>query len=87
VVNRTRSSLGWSRDDVAALLRRFTGSDPVAYLPEDRTAVDRALVEGRTLVECAPTSPLATALNVLATQVAELPAAHGARRRPWRRRK
>lgn len=80
VVNRTRSSLGWSREDVRELLRRFTGADPVAYLPEDRTAVDRALVEGRTLVECAPASPLAQALDALAVQVAQLPA------RPNRRR-
>jgi len=75
VVNRTRSSLGWSRSDVADLLRRFTGSEPVGYLPEDRAAVDRALVKGRTLVESAPASALATALDELAGQVAELPAA------------
>lgn len=82
VVNRTRSTLGWSRDDVSALLRRFTGDDPVAYLPEDRAAVDRALVEGRTLIECAPTSALAQALDVLAAEAAGLPA--GSRRRRLR---
>ena len=87
VVNRTRSSLGWSRDDIAELLRRFTGADPVAYLPEDRGAVDRTLVEGRMLVECAPTSPLAAALDGLASEVAELPAAsRRPRRTPLRRR-
>lgn len=84
VVNRMRSSLGWSREDVSDLLRRFTGSDPVAYLPEDRAAVDRALVEGRTLVECAPTSALAMALDALAGHVAELPD-RSRRRRLWRR--
>jgi len=87
VVNRTRASLGWSSDDMAQLLLRFTGSEPVAYLPEDRAAVDRALVEGRTLVECAPTSPLATALDSLAGQLAELPAASRRRRRLLARRR
>ena len=87
VVNRARSSLGWSRDDVAKLLQRFTGSEPVGYLPEDRAAVDRAVVEGRTLAECAPTSPLAAALDGLAEQLADLPAASRRRRRmPVRRR-
>jgi len=85
VVNRMRSTLGWSRADVSELLERFTGSTPVAYLPEDRAAVDHALVEGKTLVECAPKSPLAQALDALAAEVTRLPAGSGRRRRPWRR--
>jgi len=74
VVNRVRPSLGWSREDIADLLHRFTGRTPVAYLPEDRSAVDRALVEGKTLVESAPRAPLTRALDALAAQVAPVAA-------------
>lgn len=85
VVNRLRSSLGWSRRDIAGIVRRFTGDDPVAYLPEDRHAVDRSLVAGKTLGECAPGSPLTGALAALAADMAGVPAVQ--RRRRLRRRR
>ena len=69
VVNRVRGGLGWSTDEVGATVARFTGRPPVAYLPDDRAAVDRAWVAGRTLPECAPDSPLRRALGALATEV------------------
>ncbi len=74
VVNRMRPRLGWSREQVAEVLCRFTGCDPVAFLPEDRQATDRAAVEGKTLVECAPSSPLTLALDQLASEVSGVPA-------------
>jgi len=80
VVNRVRSTLGWSRHDIAAILQRFTGTDPVAYLPEDQQAVDRSAVAGKTLPECAPGSPLAVALAALAAEVAGIAVAP---RRRW----
>jgi MinD-like ATPase involved in chromosome partitioning or flagellar assembly len=69
VVNRVRGGLGWSTDEVGATVARFTGRTPAAYLPDDRAAVDRAWVAGRTLPECAPDSPLRRALGALATDV------------------
>ena len=54
VVNRVRAGLGWSHDEIGANVHRFTGLAPSAYLPEDRAAVDKAWVGGRSLVECAP---------------------------------
>jgi MinD-like ATPase involved in chromosome partitioning or flagellar assembly len=69
VVNRVRDGLGWSTDEVGATVARFTGRVPAAYLPDDRAAVDRAWIAGRTLPECAPDSPLRRALERLATDV------------------
>jgi Flp pilus assembly CpaE family ATPase len=40
------------------------------FLPDDRDAVDRALVTGRTLVESAPDSPIVRALTGVADTVA-----------------
>ncbi len=51
VVNRMRPTLGWAEADIAGMLH---GAAPVAgihFLPEDRSAVDRALVAGRSLAE------------------------------------
>jgi len=80
VVNRFRSSLGWSRQDIAGILQRFIRTDPVAYLPEDQQAVDRSAVSGKTLPECAPGSPLAVALAALAAEVTGIEVAP---RRRW----
>lgn len=85
VVNRVRSGLGWSSAEVGATVQRFTGRTPVAYLPEDRPATDRAWVAGRTLPECAPDSPLRRALAAMTTDVigfaTAAPARRGLRRR------
>jgi MinD-like ATPase involved in chromosome partitioning or flagellar assembly len=51
VVNRMRPTLGWAEHDIAGMLRGLVGSAELHFLPEDRAAVDRALVAGRTLVE------------------------------------
>ncbi|MCW2765673.1 MAG: hypothetical protein JWO11_1632 [Nocardioides sp.] len=51
VVNRMRPTLGWSEKDIAAMVSGFTRVAGLHFLPEDRAAVDRALVTGRTLVE------------------------------------
>lgn len=69
VVNRMRSSLGWSEQDVAGTVARVARPSSLTFLPEDRAAADRALVQGRTLVEAAPDSPLARAIADLASQL------------------
>jgi MinD-like ATPase involved in chromosome partitioning or flagellar assembly len=56
------------------------------FLPDDRDAVDRALVTGRTLTESAPDSPLVKALTEVADAVAP-PGGVGAVRRRWLRRR
>ncbi len=69
VVNGVRPTLGWSRDEVAETLERLTGLVPDAFLPYDRTALDRALMHGATLRERASDSPLTAALGTLAQDV------------------
>ena len=66
VVNRTRSGLGWSNDDVAATVRRTCQVEVDAFLPEDAAACDRAVVHGQSLIECAPGSRLTKSLRALA---------------------
>lgn len=51
VVNRMRDTLGWNRRDITGMVEGYTRPLGVHFLPEDRTAVDRALVSGRSLVE------------------------------------
>ena len=51
VVNRMRSSLGWSEKDIAGMVAGFTRLGGLHFLPDDPTTVDRALVAGRTLTE------------------------------------
>lgn len=51
VVNRMRPTLGWAEHDVASMLADLVPAAGLHFLPEDRVAVDRALVAGRTLVE------------------------------------
>ncbi|MGI8614995.1 MAG: AAA family ATPase [Nocardioidaceae bacterium] len=74
VVNRVRPGLGWSTDEIGDTVERFTGLRPVAYLPDDRAATDKAWVTGRTLRSCASGSPLTRALGALAAELAGLPA-------------
>jgi MinD-like ATPase involved in chromosome partitioning or flagellar assembly len=66
VVNRMRSSLGWSGDEVATMVRRTTQLEVEAFLPDDPAACDRAVVHGQSLHECAPGSRLTRALDELA---------------------
>jgi hypothetical protein len=51
VVNRMRPTLGWSEKDIAAMVSGFARTSGLHFLPDDRAAVDRALVSGRMLVE------------------------------------
>lgn len=51
VVNRMRPTLGWAEKDIAGMVAGFTRLSGLHFLPEDRAAVDRALVSGRMLVE------------------------------------
>lgn len=56
VVNRMRSSLGWSEDEVAHMVQGFAPLLSLGFLPEDRAATDRALAGGRTLQETGDSS-------------------------------
>lgn len=66
VVNRMRPSLGWSSDEVAAMVRRTCQLEVAAFLPDDPAVCDRAVVHGQTLPECAAGSRLTRALDRLA---------------------
>jgi MinD-like ATPase involved in chromosome partitioning or flagellar assembly len=51
VVNRSRSTLAWSERDVGGMVEGFARVASLHFLPDDRAAVDRALVAGRSLPE------------------------------------
>lgn len=86
VVNRMRPTLGWAEHDVASMVSGFARPVGLHFLPDDRDAVDRALVTGRTLTESAPDSPLVKALTEVADAIAPPGGASAARRRWLRRR-
>lgn len=46
VVNRNRSTLGWSEKDIAGMVEGFARLLGLHFLPEDRPALDRAMVAG-----------------------------------------
>ena len=46
VVNRMRSTLGWSERDIVGMVEGFARLAGVHFLPDDRAAADRALVGG-----------------------------------------
>jgi len=69
VVNRMRTSLGWSEGDVAGTIRGVQPDARVTFLPDDRAAVDRALMAGRSLVESGD-SALRKAVAALADSLA-----------------
>jgi MinD-like ATPase involved in chromosome partitioning or flagellar assembly len=52
VVNRMRSTLGWTERDIRYLVGGVAPGATVTFLPDDRAAADRSLVSGRPLVEC-----------------------------------
>ena len=86
VVNRMRPTLGWSEQDVISMVAGFARPVGLHFLPDDRDAVDRALVTGRTLTETAPESPVVRALTELADAVTSTEATTSAARRMLRRR-
>jgi Flp pilus assembly CpaE family ATPase len=71
VVNRVRgSAVGGSADSrVRDALARYAGVDDPVLVPDDRPALDAALLAGRTLTEWAPTSPARLAVAELATEL------------------
>ena len=89
VVNRVRSGVGWSADEVAATLLRAMGEVPLGFLPLDQQAVDSAWMRGCAVGEGDDRSPLALALRRLAADLVqtlglrEPPAVRSSR---WRRR-
>jgi MinD-like ATPase involved in chromosome partitioning or flagellar assembly len=66
VVNRMRPTLGWSEREIVGMVEGYARPLGVHFLPDDRAAVDRALVAGRTLGELGE-SRLRTALVELAS--------------------
>jgi MinD-like ATPase involved in chromosome partitioning or flagellar assembly len=85
VVNRMRPTIGWTERDVTRMLSDLAGPVGLHFLPEDRAAVDRALVTGRTVLETDETGALGVAVKELAARVAGGGAA--ARRTRWVRRR
>jgi len=51
VVNRMRSSLGWSEREIAGMVEGFSRVSGLHFLPDDQATTDRALVAGTSLVE------------------------------------
>lgn len=71
VLNRCRPAVG-SATEAQAAVRRFTGLEVSALLPEDRAATDRAWRRGVPLAEAAPRSALRTAVVELARAMTQL---------------
>lgn len=72
VVNRLRSSAvgGSARRRVRDALARYAGVEDLVLVPDDRPALDAALLAGRTLTESAAGSPARIALAGLAASLA-----------------
>jgi len=83
VVNRVRSGAVGAKPEarVSEALARFAGVDEVVFVPDDPAALDAALLEGRSLAECAPSSPVRSAVRGLAARVADVSVPHGRRGR------
>lgn len=88
VVNRVRAgSVG--RDPgrrIRESLQRFAGLERVHLVPEDREALDAAVLHGRVLSESRPGSPAYRAILGLAAELTGVPV-EGRRRRPLRARR
>lgn len=76
VVNRVRASVAGPRPEeaVARALQRYAGVRDAVLVPDDRAAVDSALLEARALHEIAPSSGARRALLRLVRQLTALPA-------------
>ena len=79
VVNRTRPTLGWSDREIRGMVEGFVTPLDVHFLPDDRSAADRALMAGQSLAESGD-SPLRTAMVELAHGVVGEPVARPAGR-------
>lgn len=71
VVNRVRASAAGSApaQSVHEALARFAGVADALVVPDDRPALDRAVLQGRTLTQVAPTSPARRAVEQLAQRL------------------
>lgn len=71
VVNRVRASAVGPKPEqqVRDALARYAGVRDVHLVPDDRPALDAAMLAGRTLVETAPASPARLALAALAERL------------------
>ena len=85
VVNRTRSSLGWTDREIRGMVEGFLTPADVHFLPEDRAAADRALMAGQSLTESGE-SPLRAAMAGVARGVLGEPVKTSSPRRHGRRR-
>ncbi|WP_152192692.1 nucleotide-binding protein [Georgenia satyanarayanai] len=83
VVNRVRGSATGANPEQAVVesLARFAGVSAPVLVPDDRPALDRAVLRGATLAEVAPGSRARVALQELADRVAGPAAGTRARRR------
>ncbi|MFZ2016377.1 MAG: hypothetical protein WAV00_21365 [Nocardioides sp.] len=81
VVNRMRSSLGWTERDIVGMVEGFARLAGVHFVPDDRAAADRALVSGSSVAD-QPESDLARAV----TEVALALVPSSSSDRPGRRR-
>jgi MinD-like ATPase involved in chromosome partitioning or flagellar assembly len=77
VVNRMRPTLGWAEKDIAGMVEGFARPTGLHFLPEDRVAVDRALVAGRMLVETGE-SALTRAVGAVVDALPPSPGVRGA---------
>lgn len=90
VVTKVRAGAAGSAPEaaVAEALERYAGVAEPVLVPDDRPAADRAVLEGRTLLDVAPGSPATAAVAALAATVAGRgPVAGPGRRRGRRRRR
>jgi MinD-like ATPase involved in chromosome partitioning or flagellar assembly len=87
VVNKLRASAVGSHPEqrVREALARFAGVQEPRFVPDDRDALDAAVLAGRALAESAPTSPARRAIGALADDYADATTVAVGRGR-WRRR-
>lgn len=86
VVNRVRPSLGWTEQEVRAMVEGFVTPASMHFLPDEPAVVDRALMGGRP-VQDSGDSGLARAVAGLADAVAGHPPRSSGRRARLRRRR
>ncbi len=85
VVNRMRSTIGWSEKEIAGMVEGFSRVAGLHFLPEDRAALDRSLVSGRALADLGDSS-LVQSLCALADAVFPSSVRPAPPRAGWRRR-
>jgi len=86
VVNRMRSSIGWSEKEIAGMVEGFSRVAGLHFLPEDRAGLDRALVSGRALGDLGDSS-LVQSLSALADAVFPASVRPATQRAGWRHRR